>query len=78
MKKNFYLLVYVLFAVVGIFAQTTPESDFTVTLTADNAGVALTKYKGSAATVRIPATIQGMLVREIGNYAFGAIKPLKA
>jgi hypothetical protein len=46
------------------------ESDFTVTLTSDNAGVIITRYTGTSARVVIPATIQGLPVVEIGNNAF--------
>jgi hypothetical protein len=47
-----------------------PESDFTVELTKDSTGVVITKYNGNAKTVRIPATIQGLPVREIGYECF--------
>jgi hypothetical protein len=56
----------------NVFAQITPESDFTVTLTADNAGVVIVKYNGSAKEVIIPAMIQGMPVREIGGQRAGS------
>ena len=69
MKWYFTLAILVL-CLINVFSQTTPESDFTVTLTDDNTGVLITRYRGSAATVRIPATIQGMPVREIGREAF--------
>jgi hypothetical protein len=46
--------------------QTTPESDFTVTLTGDSKGVVITAYNGNAKNVVIPATIQGLPVRVIG------------
>jgi len=48
-----------------------PESAFQVTLTSDGAGVVITGYTGTARSFRIPATIQGMPVREIGQSAFG-------
>ena len=47
-----------------------PDSDFTVTLTSDNAGVVIVRYRGSASVVRIPANIQGLPVRIIGEGAF--------
>jgi hypothetical protein len=50
------------------FAQT--EEDFSVTLTRDGQGVIIAKYFGKAAQVVIPAEIQGMPVREIGERAF--------
>jgi hypothetical protein len=53
-----------------------PESDFTVTLTSDNTGVVITAYKGSSATVRIPATIQGLSVKEIEGAAFSNNKTI--
>ena len=46
--------------------KTTPESDFTVTLTSDNAGAVITAYNGNAKNVVIPVTIQGLPVRVIG------------
>ena len=51
-------------------AAETPESDFTVTLTSDNTGVLIVSYNGNASSVVIPATIQGMPVRIIGEDAF--------
>jgi hypothetical protein len=42
-----------------------PESDFTVELTKDSTGVRINKYTGNAKAVRIPATMQGLPVREI-------------
>ncbi|GHU55702.1 hypothetical protein FACS189442_3590 [Spirochaetia bacterium] len=50
------------------FAQT--EADFNVTLTDDGSGVVITGYTGKAEQVRVPAEIQGMPVREIGEWAF--------
>jgi len=46
------------------------ESDFQVTVTRDSRGVVITGYTGQTAYVNIPATIQGMPVREIGQNAF--------
>ena len=69
MKKIIGFAIGFLFIGALLFAQT--ENDFTVTLTDDNAGVRITKYNGrETTTVRIPATIQGMPVREIGEEAF--------
>ena len=48
----------------------TPESDFTVVLTQDSAGVIINKYNGTAAVVNIPSTIQGLPVRELNNSSF--------
>jgi hypothetical protein len=50
----------------------TDEADFNVSLTEDGKGVVIKKYTGSATEVRIPATIQGMPVKEIGEKAFDA------
>ena len=54
--------------VIPIWAQT--EANFNVTLTEDGQGVVITGYTGTVLAVRIPATIQGMPVREIGREAF--------
>jgi hypothetical protein len=48
------------------------ESDFSVSLTADSKGVAITGYTGKARDVVIPATIQGMPVIEITKFAFNS------
>jgi len=45
-----------------------PESDFTVVLTADGKGAVITSYSGRSEEVIIPATIQGMPVREIAGF----------
>jgi len=68
LKKIFLLSVVFVLIGTATFAQT--EGDFTVTLTSDNDGVLITRYNGSVAAVRIPSTIQGMPVREIGEQAF--------
>ena len=66
-KKIFTLVITIIFIVTGIdcFAQT--EADFIVTLTEDGNGVVITGYSGSSTAVRIPSTIQGFPVREIGG-----------
>ncbi|GHV43712.1 hypothetical protein AGMMS49546_26110 [Spirochaetia bacterium] len=46
------------------------DKDFTVELTQDGKGVAITGYTGKTVAVKIPATIQGMPVREIWAEAF--------
>jgi len=46
------------------------ETDFSVGLTVDGKGAVITEYKGKAMSVIIPATIQGLPVREIGQRAF--------
>jgi len=68
MKRTSIIFILVLASMANIFAQT--EADFNVTLTDDNTGVVITKYTGKATDVRIPATIQGMPVKEIGKQAF--------
>jgi hypothetical protein len=68
MNRKIVFTVLALLLAVTAFAQT--EADFTVTLTEDGEGVVITKYIGKVAAVRIPATIQGMPVREIGDEAF--------
>jgi hypothetical protein len=67
MKNVIFLIALVLLTNSNVFAQTTPESEFTVTLTADNRGVVIVRYNGTAREVIIPSTIQGMPVREIGG-----------
>jgi hypothetical protein len=64
MKKFLGTLLLAALYVTG-FAQT--EADFEVRLTADGQGAVIVKYIGRAVQVRIPATIQGMPVREIGT-----------
>jgi hypothetical protein len=47
-----------------------PESDFQVLLTSDSTGAVIRGYRGDSPTVRIPATIEGLPVKEIGREAF--------
>jgi hypothetical protein len=51
-----------------VFAQT--AGDCSVELTADGAGVPINRYLGNATVIIVPATIEGMPVREIGAKAF--------
>jgi hypothetical protein len=67
-KKTILVMVFVLATIVTVFAQTV--ADFNVTLTEDGKGVVIAGYTGTATAVRIPATIEGMPVREIGEKAF--------
>jgi hypothetical protein len=68
-KKLFAaLFVAMVLAVSTAYAQT--EADFTVGLTNDGEGVIITGCNGKAVVIRIPATIQGMSVREIGERVF--------
>jgi len=71
MKMNRKILILLAALVIiseAVFAQT--EADFNVTLTNDSKGAVITGYTGTATAVRIPATIQGMPVREIGKGVF--------
>jgi len=67
MKKAILSIIFIMAAAI-VFGQS--ESDFVTELTADFSGVVIKKYKGSATSVVIPATIQGMPVKEIGASAF--------
>jgi hypothetical protein len=67
LRKLFFVVAF--FTVgVSLFSQT--EADFDATLTEDYTGIRITNYKGNATEVSIPAIIQGMPVKEIGNSAF--------
>jgi hypothetical protein len=68
MKKLLCMLALAALVTAGLSAQT--EADFEVGLTEDSEGVVIKKYTGKAPQVRIPATIQGMPVRIIGERAF--------
>lgn len=68
MRKKLCFIALVFMLATTAFAQT--EMDFEVGLTADGTGVVIKKYTGRVETVRIPTTIQGMPVREIGESAF--------
>jgi flagellar biosynthesis GTPase FlhF len=65
-----FLIFGALFALgTVLFAQT--EADFEVALTEDGNGAVIKKYTGKVTnTIRIPATIEGLPVREIGERAF--------
>jgi hypothetical protein len=67
-KKVFLVMVFVMTAIATAFAQTV--ADFNVELTDDGLGVRIKGYTGKVTAVRIPAEIEGMPVREIGNRAF--------
>ena len=60
-----FILAFMALTSMMLSAQT--EADFDVGLTEDNTGVVIMKYTGKSATVHIPATIQGMPVREIAG-----------
>jgi len=67
-RKVFLALTLFALMAVGVYAQT--EADFTVKKSADGKSITITKYKGSATAVNIPAKIQNLPVTEIGNKAF--------
>jgi hypothetical protein len=67
-NKAWLALAVLLSAAAAAFAQT--EADFNVTLTDDGSGVKILKYTGKTGAVKIPATIEGMPVKEIGGHAF--------
>ncbi|GHV32386.1 hypothetical protein AGMMS4952_22650 [Spirochaetia bacterium] len=74
MKKNFFIGAVFMVLAAAAFAQT--EADFDVTLTDDGTGVVIKNFTGKAPKigaawqVTIPATIQGMPVKEIAENAF--------
>ena len=55
---------------VTITSQTQQEGDFEYCFNADQSGVVIEKYTGSAASVTVPATIAELPVVEIGESAF--------
>jgi hypothetical protein len=64
------MIAVVLLTALSVFAFAQTEADFAVELTKDGKGVIITKYNGQEKEVRIPATIQGMPVKELGKEAF--------
>jgi hypothetical protein len=69
MAKRMFSVLFLAVIAAGVgFAQT--EADFNVTLTDDGTGVKITGYTGKATALKIPATIQGMQVKEIEDGAF--------
>ena len=69
MKRSIFFVCVVLLMTGRVFSQT--ENDFEVTLTKDSEGVVITKYIGAMAkTITIPATMQDMPVRKIGESVF--------
>jgi hypothetical protein len=68
MNKKLWIVTFILALATTAFAQS--ESDFIVTLTEDGTGAVIKEYIGKATDVTIPATIQGMPLKEIGNGAF--------
>lgn len=70
MKKIIIASIMALAMATVVFPQS--EADFRVELTKDGAGAVITEYNGKVAQVKIPATIQGVPVKEIGNNAFSS------
>jgi hypothetical protein len=68
-KARFFVFGTLFVMGMSLFAQNA-EADFTVGLTEDGEGAVIKGYKGRAPQVRIPATIQGMPVKELGEGAF--------
>jgi hypothetical protein len=68
MKKIIIALIFLPFFSISLLAQTTDE--FRVSTTRDGTGVVITGYTGSSSTVNIPASIQGLPVKEIATRAF--------
>jgi hypothetical protein len=64
-KKMILVMVIVLAIITAAFAQT--EADFEMALTEDEIGAIVFNYVGKAASVRIPAALQEMPVKEPGK-----------
>jgi len=73
MKKGILVILAVLLMAVGVFAQT--EADFEIKQNAQG-GITITKYTGTVKDVKIPSTIEGIKVTEIGNQAFEGNKKI--
>jgi hypothetical protein len=66
MKRNvLFVFAFMMVLFTPLWAQT--EADFEVGLTKDGIGVVIKQYTGKVMAVKIPATIQGMPVKEIGG-----------
>jgi hypothetical protein len=79
MKKKMYLASVLLVAFTGMVMVTefascsktaTPADEFSVEMAEDGDGVVIKEYLGNRAKVKIPGTIEGIPVREIGEDAF--------
>ncbi|GHV16367.1 hypothetical protein FACS189493_2100 [Spirochaetia bacterium] len=68
MKKEIAGLLMFIGLCAAVSAQN--AADFNVALTADGTGVVITGYTGNGGAVTIPATIEGLPVKEIGERAF--------
>jgi hypothetical protein len=69
LKKNCFVICLFFIATI-VFSQDFNFGNYQVALTSDGTGVVITRYNGSEKEVRIPSTIQGLLVKEIGNSSF--------
>jgi hypothetical protein len=65
--KKIMVILFILTTTL-VFSQV--EDDFNVILTNDGDGVVIEKYIGKSTIIHIPNTIQGIPVKEIGDYAF--------
>ena len=70
MKNTVFAIVIMAAFLTPLWGQT--ESDFIYTLNRTNDGVVITGYRGTATRVTIPATIEGLPVREIGSNILSA------
>jgi hypothetical protein len=71
-KEKWFIFMMVLLMIIGndfAYSQNS-ETDFKAEVTKDGTGVVILQYIGKSTTVQVPATIQGMPVREIGSNAF--------
>ncbi|GHV79086.1 hypothetical protein AGMMS49944_08770 [Spirochaetia bacterium] len=70
----FFVFILAITLILPAFGQN--EAEFSVALNIAGDGVAITGYTGISTTIRIPATIQGMPVKEIATQAFRNFTPL--
>jgi hypothetical protein len=68
MRKTVGILIFLILT--GLTAHGQTVADFNVTLNKAGDGVVITGYTGKATAVKIPAKIEGMPVKEIGDKAF--------
>ena len=69
LKRSILFVSIALFMAGRVFSQT--AQDFEVTFTEDGEGVVIKKFTGKlSSTIRIPAAIEGLPVKEIGERAF--------
>jgi hypothetical protein len=71
MKMKRIAFLGLVFMVCGFSVYGQTENDFQVALTADYTGAVITRYTGTGiSALRIPETLQGFPVKEIGNRVF--------